>query len=184
MVGAVYCLIVAILVYKELRWSDMPGILLKSAKASAKLVIIMAIGSVFSYICISEGVPEMIKRFILSISDNKLVILLMLNVFLLFLGCILDILVATIILVPMLVPMADAAGSTSSTWPMLFVINMSIGLLTPPVGYSLFVASTVSKVSVERIAVREVPILVTMIIILMLVMLFPQITLFVPGLIR
>jgi len=67
---------------------------------------------------------------------------------------------------------------------LLFVINMSIGLLTPPVGYSLFVASTVSKVPVEKIAVREIPILVTMIIILILVMLFPQITLFVPGLIH
>jgi len=184
MVGAIYCLIVAILVYKELRWSDMPGILLKSAKASAKLVIIMAIGSVFSYICISEGVPEMIKRFILSISENKLVILLMLNVFLLFLGCILDILVATIILVPMLVPMADAAGINQLHLAMMFVINMSIGLLTPPVGYSLFVASTISKVPVEKIAIREVPILVTMVIIMILVMLFPRITLFVPELIR
>jgi len=184
MVGAIYCLIVAILVYKELRWSDMPGILLKSAKATAKLVIIMAIGSVFSYICISEGVPEMIKRFILSISENKLVILLMLNVFLLFLGCILDILVATIILVPMLVPMADAAGINQLHLAMMFVINMSIGLLTPPVGYSLFVASTISKVPVEKIAIKEVPILVTMVIIMILVMLFPQITLFVPELIR
>jgi C4-dicarboxylate transporter DctM subunit len=67
---------------------------------------------------------------------------------------------------------------------LLFVINMSIGLLTPPVGYSLFVASTVSKVPVEKIAVRELPIVLTMLIIMILVMLFPQITLFVPGLIR
>ena len=184
MVGVVYCLIVAILVYKELRWSDMPGILLKSAKATAKLTVIIAIGSVFSYISISEGVPEMIKRFILSISDNRLVILLMLNAFLLFLGCILDILVATIILVPVLIPLADAAGIDQLHLAILFVINMSIGLLTPPVGYSLFVASTISKVPVEKIAVREIPIVVTMIVIVILVMLFPQITLYVPSLVH
>jgi C4-dicarboxylate transporter DctM subunit len=184
MMGAVYCLVVAVLVYRELQWRDLPAILLKSAKATAKLVIIMAIGSVFSYICISEGVPGMIKNFILSISDSRLVILVMINVFLLFLGCILDILVATIILVPVLVPMATAAGIDQLHLGLLFVINMSIGLLTPPVGYSLFVASAVSKVPVEKIALREIPILITMTIILVLVMLVPQITLFVPGLIH
>jgi len=184
MMGVVYCIIVSILVYKELTWREMPGILLKSAKATAKLTIIIAIGSVFSYICISEGVPEMVKRFILSISDNRLVILLMLNVFLLLLGTILDILVATIILVPVLVPLADAAGINQLHLAMLFVINMSIGLLTPPVGYSLFVASTISKVPVEKIAVREFPIVVTMIVIMILVMLFPQITLFIPSLVH
>lgn len=184
MMGVVYCLIVAILVYKELRWSDMPGILLKSAKSTAKLTVIIAIGSVFSYICISEGVPEIIKRFILSISDNRLVILLMLNAFLLFLGCILDILVATIILVPMLVPLAAAAGIDQLHLAVLFVINMSIGLLTPPVGYSLFVASTISKVPVEKIAVRAVPIVVTMIVIVVLIMFFPQIALYVPSLVH
>ena len=184
MMGVVYCVIVSIIVYKELRWSDMPGILLKSSKTTAKLTVIIAIGSVFSYICINEGVPEMVKRFILGISDNRLVILLMLNAFLLFLGCILDILVATIILVPMLVPLADAAGISQLHLAVLFVINMSIGLLTPPVGYSLFVASTISKVPVEKIAVREVPIVVIMIVIVVLVMLFPQISLYVPSLVH
>ena len=184
MMGVVYCIIVSIIVYKELRWSDMPGILLKSSKTTAKLTVIIAIGSVFSYICINEGVPEMVKRFILGISDNRLVILLMLNAFLLFLGCILDILVATIILVPMLVPLADAAGISQLHLAVLFVINMSIGLLTPPVGYSLFVASTISKVPVEKIAVREVPIVVIMIVIVVLVMLFPQISLYVPSLVH
>ncbi len=184
MMGVVYCLAVAILVYKELRWRDMPAILLKSAKATAKLTIIIAIGSVFSYICISEGVPDMVKRFILSISDNRLVILLMLNVFLLFLGCILDILVATVILVPVLVPLADAAGINQLHLAMLFVINMSIGLLTPPVGYSIFVASTVSKVPVEKIAVRELPIVATMIVILIFVIFFPKLSLYVPSLVH
>jgi C4-dicarboxylate transporter DctM subunit len=184
MMGVVYCIVVAILVYKELRWRDMPAILLKSAKATAKLTIIIAIGSVFSYICISEGVPDMVKRFILSISDDRMVILLMLNVFLLFLGCILDILVATVILVPVLVPLADAAGINQLHLAMLFVINMSIGLLTPPVGYSLFVASTVSKVPVEKIAVRELPIVATMIVILIFVIFCPKLSLYMPSLVH
>jgi C4-dicarboxylate transporter DctM subunit len=184
MVGVVYCLFVAIHVYKELRWSDMPRILLKSAKATAKLVVIVAIGSVFSYICVSEGIPELFKNFMLSISSNKLVILLVLNVFLLFLGCIMDILVATIILVPVLIPLGAAAGIDPLHMALLFVLNMSIGLLTPPVGYSLFVASTVSGVPVERIAVASIPIVITMVVILSLVVLFPQLCLFIPSLIH
>jgi C4-dicarboxylate transporter DctM subunit len=184
MMAAVYSLIVAIHIYKEMTWGDMPGILLSAAKAAAKLVIIMGAASVFSYISINEGIPEMFKNFMLGISTNKYVILMVLNLILLFAGLLIDILVATIIFVPILIPLGQALGLVPLHIAMIFVINMSIGLLTPPVGYSLYVASAISGVSIEKVAFYSIPLVLIMIGILSLVTVFPQLTLFVPNLIH
>lgn len=184
MVGVIYSLAVALFLYREMGLADLPGILLNAALFTAKLVVIIAAASVFSYISIMEGVPELFKEFMLSLAQNPYVILLYLNIFLLLLGCIIDILVATIILVPVLMPLGAALGIDPLHLAMIFVINMSIGLLTPPVGYSLYVASTVAKVSVEDVAWGSVPVVVTMILILALINLFPGISLTVPRLVR
>lgn len=184
MIGVVYSLIVAIFVYKEMTWSQLPRILLESAKMTGKLVIIIAAASVFSYISIMEGVPELLKDFILGISSNKYVILLILNVILLLTGLIIDILVATIILVPILIPLEYAMGINPLHIAMIFVLNMSIGLLTPPVGYSLFVSAEIAKIPMEETAFNAIPIVLTMIGILFLINIFPQLSLFVPSLVR
>jgi tripartite ATP-independent transporter DctM subunit len=184
MVGVVYSLIVAIHIYKEMHWRDMPRVLLDSAKATAKVVIIIAAASVFSYISINEGLPQMFQDFMFSISENKWVILLILNIILLMVGLLIDILVATVIIVPVLIPLGAAVGIDPLHMAMIFIMNMSIGLLTPPVGYCLFVSATIAGVPVERVAVKTVPILITMLGILVLINLFPQLTLFVPGLLE
>ncbi len=183
-IAVVYSLIIAIHIYKELTWAGMPRILLASAKATAKLVIIMGAGSVFSYISINEGVPELFSKFMLGISNNKYVILAVLNLILLLAGCIIDILVATIIFVPILIPLGQALGLDALHIAMLFVINMSIGLLTPPVGYSLYVSSLIADVPMEKVALYSVPVVLVMIGILSLVTVCPQLTLFVPRLIH
>jgi tripartite ATP-independent transporter DctM subunit len=184
MVGVVYSLAVALILYREMGLADLPKILLSSALSTAKLVVIMAAASVFSYISIMEGIPEIFKDFMLGLSDNPYVILIILNAFLLLLGCIIDILVATIVLVPVLIPLGAALGIDPLHLAMIFVINMSIGLLTPPVGYSLFVASTVAQVPVEQVARAAIPVVVTMLLILALINLFPALSLTVPRLIR
>lgn len=183
-IAVVYSLIIAILIYKEITLMQIPTVLLTAAKASAKLVIIMGAGSVFSYISINEGVPELFKEFMLGISNNKFVILMVLNLILLFSGLLIDILVATIIFVPILMPLGQALGLDPLHIAMLFVVNMSIGLLTPPVGYSLYVSSIISEVPMEKVALNSVPIVLIMIGILSIMTLFPQITLFVPNLIH
>jgi tripartite ATP-independent transporter DctM subunit len=183
-IAVVYSLIIAIFIYKEITLMQIPTVLLIAAKASAKLVIIMGAGSVFSYISINEGVPELFKEFMLGISNNKFVILMVLNLILLFSGLLIDILVATIIFVPILMPLGQALGLDPLHIAMLFVVNMSIGLLTPPVGYSLYVSSIISGVPIEKVALNSVPIVLIMIGILSIMTLFPQITLFVPNLIH
>ncbi len=184
MIGAVYSMLVAIVVYKEMRWGQMPKVLFDSAKTTAKLVIIIASASVFSYITINEGIPDMFRDLMMGISDNKIVILLILNVILLLAGCVIDILVATVVIVPVLIPLADAMGINQLHMAMIFVLNMSIGLLTPPVGYCLFISSAIAGVPMEQTARAAIPILITMIGILLLVTVFPQITLFVPSLVH
>lgn len=182
MIGVVYSLIVAIHMYKELRWREMPEILLNSAKTTAKLVIIIAAASVFSYISINEGIPELFRDFMFRISENKYVILIVLNLILLLTGLIIDILVATVIMVPVLIPLGQALGMDPLQIAMIFVLNMSIGLLTPPVGYCLFVSSTIAGVTMEATALNAIPIILTMLGILALLNLFPQLSLFVPSL--
>jgi tripartite ATP-independent transporter DctM subunit len=184
MIGVVYSLIASILIYKELRWQGMPGFLLGSAKTTAKLVVIIAAASVFSYISINEGIPDLFKDFMLGISENKYVILIVLNIILLLTGLIIDILVATVIIVPVLIPLGEALGMDPLQMAMIFVLNMSIGLLTPPVGYCLFVSSAIAKVPMERTALKAIPIILTMIGILVLLNLFPQLSLFIPSLIH
>ncbi len=182
MAAVVYSLIISIYLYKEMTWTGVPRLLLESAKAAAKLVIIMGAGSVFSYIMINEGVPELFKEFILGVSTNKYVILIMLNAIFLIAGCLIDILVATIIFVPVLIPLEQALGFSPLHIAMIFIINMSIGLLTPPVGYSLYVSSAISGVPVERVARESMPFVVLMVGILALMTFIPQLTLAVPAL--
>ncbi len=184
MIGVFYCLFIAMFVYKEMNWNEMPKLLLNSAKTTAKLVIIIASASVFSYISINEGVPEMFEKFMLSISHNKYVILFLLNIILLGLGLLIDILVATIIVVPVLIPLGQSLGIEPLHMAMIFVMNMSIGLLTPPVGYCLYVASAIAKVPMERVAKFSIPLIIAMLVILTLVTIFPQLTLFVPSLVH
>ncbi len=182
MIAVVYSLIVTIHIYREMTWKSVPGILLTTAKASAKLVMIMGAGSVFSYISINEGIPELFKEFMFGISSNKYVVLFFLNLIFLLAGCLIDILVATIIFVPVLIPLQQALGLDPLHIAMVFIINLSIGLLTPPVGYSLYVSSAISGVPVETVARYAVPFVVIMFGILGLMTIFPQLTVFVPRL--
>lgn len=184
MIGVFYCLFVAVFLYKEMTWSEMPKLLLNSAKTTGKLVIIIASASVFSYISINEGVPEMFEKFMLSISNNKYVILFLLNIIMLGLGMLIDILVATIILVPVLIPLGETIGIAPLHMAMMFVMNMSIGLLTPPVGYCLYVSAALAKVPMEQVAKFSVPLIIAMLVILTLITIFPQLTLFVPSLVH
>jgi tripartite ATP-independent transporter DctM subunit len=182
MIAVVYSLIVTIHIYKEITWAILPSLLLTSAKASAKLVMIMGAGSVFSYISINEGVPELFKSFMLGVSDNKYIILIILNVIFIFAGCLIDILVATIIFVPVLIPLQQALGLDPLHVAMIFIINLSIGLLTPPVGYSLYVSSAISGVSVEKVSRHAMPFVAIMFGILGLMTFFPALTIYFPRL--
>jgi len=181
-IAAVYSLIISIYINKELRWREMPRVLLESTKTAARVVFIFASASVFSYIFINEGVPDLFIKFMFSISASKIVVLFMLNVILIFTGCIIDILAATVIFVPVLIPLGEALHMDQLQLAMIFIVNMTMGLLTPPVGYCIFTSSSIAGISIEKTALAAMPFLVSFGTVLFIINIFPQFVLFVPNL--
>ena len=183
-VGVVYALIISIFVYKELRWRELTTVLLEAVKTTARVMFILASASVFSYIFINEGIPDLFIKFLFHLSASKTVILIFVNLIFLFVGCIIDILAAIVIFVPVLIPLGEALKMDQLHLAMIFIVNMSIGLLTPPVGYSIFVSSSIARVPLEKTAYRAIPMMIAMAIVLVIVNIFPQFVLYVPSLVK
>jgi C4-dicarboxylate transporter DctM subunit len=175
-VAAVYAIVIGKFVYKELSWSDFPEILSEAASSTAVISFLIATASLFGWILASEQIPQQISETILSISDNKYAILIMINILLLIVGMFMDLGPAIIILVPVLVPVATSLGVNLTQFGLMMVMNLTIGLLTPPVGTALFVASNISKVPLSRLSTAALPFIGVMLFVLMLVTFVPGMT--------
>lgn len=183
--GAMGCLIAFILgkfVYKELTWKALGPILLRSGITTAGILVIASTASLFGWVMAIEQIPQMIADLLLSISDEPWVILLLINLFLLVVGCFLEPFAAILILVPVFLPVITQLGIDPIQFGMVVCLNLVIGMITPPVGLSLFVVSGITKVSVPRLTKALVLYLVASIVVLLLVTYVPQITLFLPTL--
>lgn len=175
-VAAVYAIFIGKFVYKELAWSDFPEIFSSSVSNTAVISFLIATASLFGWILASEQIPQQISETILSISDNKYAILLMINLLLLVVGIFMDLGPAIIILVPVLVPVAVSLDVNLTQFGLMMVMNLTIGLLTPPVGTALYVASNISKVSLSRLSLAALPFVGVMLFVLMLVTFIPGMT--------
>lgn len=178
-VAAVYAIFVGKFVYKELDWKDMPDIFSGAAASTAVISFLIATASLFGWLLASEQIPQQVSESILSLSDNKYVVLLMINLMLLIVGMFLDSGPAIILLVPVLVPVASALGVNLTQFGLMMVINLTIGLLTPPVGTALFVSSNISKVPLERLSLAILPFIGVMLVVLFMVAYIPAMTLMV-----
>jgi C4-dicarboxylate transporter DctM subunit len=175
-VAAVYAIFIGKFVYKELAWSDFPEIFSSSVSNTAVISFLIATASLFGWILASEQIPQQISETILSISDNKYAILLMINLLLLIVGVFMDLGPAIIILVPVLVPVAISLDVNLTQFGLMMVLNLTIGLLTPPVGTALYVASNISKVPLSRLSLAALPFIGVMLFVLMLVTFIPGMT--------
>ena len=175
-VAAVYAIAIGKFVYKELKWSDFPEIFSSSVSNTAVISFLIATASLFGWILASEQIPQQISETILSISDNKIAILLMINLLLLVVGVFMDLGPAIIILVPVLVPVAISLDVNLTQFGLMMVMNLTIGLLTPPVGTALYVASNISKVPLSRLSLAALPFIGVMLFVLMLVTFIPSMT--------
>ena len=175
-VAAVYAILIGKFVYKELDWKDFPDILSDATANTAVISFLIATASLFGWLLASEGIPQQISEVILSLSDNKLVILLLINILLLIVGMFLDSGPAIILLVPVLVPVAQSLDVNLTQFGLIIVINLCIGLLTPPVGTALYVASNISKVPLARLSLAVMPFIGVMLVVLMLVTYVPEMT--------
>ena len=175
-VAAVYAILIGKFVHKELEWKDFPEILSSATTNTAVISFLIATASLFGWLLASEQVPQQISEAILSVSSNKYVILLLINAMLLIVGMFLDSGPAIILLVPVLVPVAQSLGVNLTQFGLLMVINLTVGLLTPPVGTALYVASNVSKVSLARLSAAILPFIGVMLAVLMMITYIPQMT--------
>ena len=178
-IAVLYTLILGI-VYNEIKIIELPRILLNSSKTSAVVLLLIASSMSMSWVISYENLPQNISHFLLGISDNKIIILLLINLILLFVGIFMDMTPATLIFTPIFLPIVKSIGIDPVQFGIIMVVNLCIGLCTPPVGSVLFVGISVAKTSVEKVVKPLLPLFLAMILSLILITLIPEITLWLP----
>jgi len=178
-VAVLYTLVLGFL-YKEIGIKDLPKILLDSSKTSAIVMLLIAASMSMSWILSYENIPQSLSEVLLSISDNSLVILIIINLLLLFVGIFMDMTPAVLIFTPIFLPIVKTLGIDPIQFGIMMVLNLCIGLCTPPVGSVLFVGIGIANTSIERVIKPLLPLFIAMIIALVFITLFPAITLWLP----
>lgn len=181
-VAVIYALLVGKFIYKKLSWRNLPVIILDSMKTSASLMILVGFANLFGWILITERLPQLISSEILGFTTNKYLVLLFINLLLIFIGTFMETIAALLILFPILMKVAVTVDVDPIHFAVIAVLNLMIGLTTPPVGVCLFVASSIGKISISKVSKASLPFLFVSLFVLTLVTLFPQISLFLPGL--
>lgn len=180
-IAVVYALFVGFLIYKEMTFTKLSKILKDSLKTTAGIMLLVGFANIFAWILSSEQIPQLIASSLLEITDNKLLILLLVNIVFLFAGMFLETISALLILVPVLLKIVVEVGVSPIQFGVIAVLNLVIGLTTPPVGVCLFVASSIGQIKLSEAVKGLMPFFVWMIIVLLLVTYVPAITLFLPS---
>ncbi|ODC04971.1 C4-dicarboxylate ABC transporter permease [Terasakiispira papahanaumokuakeensis] len=181
-VACLYALVVGMFVYKGLTIRKLPGILSDTVLTSSALLLMVGLANLFGWILTSEQIPQMIASTILSISENPLIVLLILNAILLFVGAFMETIAALIILFPALVGVATGVGVDPVHFAVIAVLNLMIGLTTPPVGVCLFVVSGIGKLPMLTVARAIMPFIFCNLTVLLLVTFIPALSLWLPNL--
>lgn len=180
-IAVFYSLIVAVLVYRSMSWQTFKKCLLSSALSSANVLLIIGSSSLFSYVMIREGVSKQIADFILSISANPYVILLVINVILLLLGMVMEPGAILTLMLPVLLPIVKSCGINLVHFGVVMVLNLMIGQVTPPFGVCLFTVADVGKVKLERLSKAVLPFIVPLVIVLFMCTYIPGLITWLPG---
>lgn len=181
-VAVLYAVVIGVFVLRELTLRDLGSALLRSGMTTASIMLIVGTARIFADMLGSEQVPEQLALIVLSLSEDRWVILLLINVFLLLVGAVMDTSAAIIILVPVLLPVAASIGIDPLTFGIIMCVNLIIGLATPPLGVCLFVASDIARISVERLVATIWPFLLLEIGVLLLITYVPGLATALPRL--
>jgi len=182
MVGVLYGTIVGVFIYRELNFRQFMQTLLRSIKMSGMIMFIIAMAYGYAYLMANEQIPQQIADLMLSLTENPILILLMINLLLLVLGAVMDTVSAMVILSSVLTTLGVHIGMDPIQLGAMVVINFAVGMVTPPLGYSLFVASAISGLRIEAIARRLIPFMLVFILLILLVAFVPGMTLWLPAL--
>jgi tripartite ATP-independent transporter DctM subunit len=181
-VAALYALILTALFYREISPKDVLRILRDTAKETACIMVIVCVSSLYGYLLVRTQFPELFLNTIFSITHNKIIILLLLNVFFLVIGCFMETNAALIILTPILMPLTTQLGIDPVHLGLVVVLNLMIGLITPPVGMCLYATSKVAHLSLDRMIRGTMPFYLPLFITLMLITFIPDLVTWLPNL--
>ncbi|MDH5245574.1 MAG: TRAP transporter large permease [Betaproteobacteria bacterium] len=181
-IACVYAFLVTMLVYRDYKWSDLPRLVHRTVKTVSIVMILIGFASAFGYIMALMQLPAKLTALLLSISEQKIALLLMINVMLLALGTLMDMAPLILICTPILLPVVTKFGVDPVHFGMIMMVNLGMGLITPPVGSVLFVGSAVAKISIERVTRALLPFYVALLAVLMIVTYVPEVSLWLPRL--
>ncbi len=182
--GAVACIwafCVTMFIYRDYRWRDLPGLVHRVLKTVAMVMTLIAMASAFGYVMALMQMPAKVTAFFLTVSENKYVILMLINFMLLVLGCLMDMAPLILICTPILLPVVMKLGVDPVHFGMIMLLNLGIGLLTPPVGAVLFVGCAIGKVKLEDVMRGIWPFYGVLVAVLMLVTFIPALSLWLPS---
>jgi tripartite ATP-independent transporter DctM subunit len=181
--ACVWALFLGFVIYRSMSWKRFLRVSMDTVETTAIILFIVGAASIFAWVLTQARITEYLAGGLLAISDNPIVILFLINIILLIVGCFLETIAAITILVPVLLPITQQLGIDPVHFGIVMVLNLMIGLLTPPVGMVLYILSRVAKMPLTE-AIRAVgPFLVPLLVVLVLITFIPEITLFLPGLI-
>ncbi len=183
-IAVVYSFILAVVVYREVKLTEIPAILLQCGITTAVVMFLIATSSAMSWIMATQNIPQNVSAALLSVSGNKIVILLIINTLLLFVGTFMDMTPAVLIFTPIFLPVAQSMGLHPVHFGMIMIANLCIGLCTPPVGTCLFVGCGVGKTTIVKVSRPLLPFFAAMVVALMLVTYIPDISMFIPKILK
>ena len=178
-IAVLYSLILAF-VYRQISINDLPNIILRSVKTTGIVMLLVATSIGLSWIMAYENIPQSVSNSLISLSSNPIVILLLINLILLLVGVFMDMTPAVLIFTPIFLPIVTAMGVDPIHFGIIMVLNLSVGLCTPPVGSVLFIGCSVAGLSIDKVIKPLVPMFIAMVIVLLLVTYVPEISLWLP----
>ncbi|RYG72954.1 TRAP transporter large permease [Lentibacillus lipolyticus] len=183
-VAVFYALFVGLVIYRDMKLRDLPKVFIDAGVQTAVIMIIVGAASVLAYVVTTENMAQNISNAIFAITDNQVLILLLVTLILLLAGCFIDAISALYLFVPILLPIMMEVGVDPTTFGVLITVNLAIGLVTPPVGLNLFVAAGISKQSLKDVSIGVLPFLFASLVILLLIAFIPALSNWLPDLLN
>ena len=179
-VAVLYSFFLAVIVYKEVKLRDLPEILLQCGVSTSVVFLLIATSMAMSWVLASENIPQSISASLMGLTDNKVLLLLLINAILLVVGCFMDMTPAVLIFTPILLPIAEKLGIHPLHLGIIIIMNLCIGLCTPPVGTCLFLGCSIAQTTVTKVMRPILPFFLSMIITLLLCTFLPEISMWLP----
>ncbi len=181
-IAVLYAFILSVFIYKEIKFKDLPNILLNSASTTAIVMLLVGTSMAMSWVMAYENIPQNVANALLALSSNKIVILIIINIILLFIGTFMDMTPAVLIFTPIFLPVVIQLGVNPIHFGIMMVMNLSVGLCTPPVGSVLFVGCSVANLPITKVIKPLIPMFIAMIVALLLVTYIEDFSLLIPRL--